>query len=78
MKGPETSMSLLTRNLFYLYEGLRDVFIYKTSMRPPEASQRRICSTYMKGSRDLHEPPNKEFVPYMKGPIRSKRFVLPI
>ena len=24
MKGPETSMSLLTRNLFYLYEGLRD------------------------------------------------------
>ena len=40
MKGPETSMSLLTRNLFYLYEGLRD---------PSEASQRRICSTYMKG-----------------------------
>ena len=24
MKGPKTSMDLLTRNLFYLYEGLRD------------------------------------------------------
>ena len=24
MKGPKTSMSLLTRNLVYLYEGLRD------------------------------------------------------
>ena len=53
MKGPETSMSLLTRNLFYLYEGLRD---------PSEASQRRICSTYMRGPKNLHEPLNKQFV----------------
>ena len=34
MKGPETTTSLPKRNLFHLYEGLRD----------------------------LHEPPNKEFV----------------
>ena len=30
MKGRETSMSLLTRNLFYLYERPRDL------QRPPE------------------------------------------
>ena len=38
MKGSETPRSL-PRNLFYLYEGLRD------PQKPPKGT----CSTYMKG-----------------------------
>ena len=50
MKGRETSMSLLTSNLFYLYEGPRDLH------KPPEQG---ICSTYMKGPETSMKPPNK-------------------
>ena len=52
MKGPETSMSLLTRNLFYLYEGLRD---------PRSLPKKNLFYLY-EGPKDLHEPLNKEFV----------------
>ena len=74
MKGRETSMSLLTRNLFYLYERPRD------PSPGSEASRKGICSTYMKGPetsmslltrnlfylyeglRDPQKPPKEEFV----------------
>ena len=45
-------MSLLTRNLFYLYERPRDL------QKPPEKD---LFYLY-EGPRDLHEPVNKEFV----------------
>ena len=49
MKGRETSISRLTRNLFYLYEGPRD---------PRSLPQRNLFDLY-EGPRDFHEPLNK-------------------
>ena len=40
MKGRETSMRLLTKNLFYLYEGPRD---------PQKPNVEELGATYMKG-----------------------------
>ena len=52
MNGPQTSMSLLTRNLFYLYEELRD---------PRSLPKKNLFYLYA-GPKDLHELLNKEFV----------------
>ena len=57
MKGRKTSMSLLTRNLFYLYEGPGDA--QKTSM---SLLTRNLFYLYER-PRDLQKPPEKrEFV----------------
>ena len=52
MKGPETSMSLLTRNLFYLYEG----------PETPRSLPKKNLFYLYEGPKDLHEPLHKEFV----------------
>ena len=53
MKGRKTSMSLLTRNLFYLYEGPRDA----------QSLQRKgTCSTYTKGRETSKSLLTRQFV----------------
>ena len=74
MKGSETPRSLPKENLFYLYEGPKDLH------EPLNKARQGICSTYMKGPetskslltgnlfylyeglRDPQKPPKEEFV----------------
>ena len=68
MKGPETSRSLLDRNLFYLYEGLgslldRNLFyLYEASI---SLLDRNLFYLY-EGPRDLYRPLGQNLF-YMKG-----------
>ena len=56
MKGRKTSMSLLTRNLFYLYEGPGD------AQRPLMSLLTRNLFYLYERPRDLQKPPEKGFV----------------
>ena len=64
MKAPDTSRSLIERNLFYLYEGPRERNLFYLYEGPRDLQKlHRMNSFYLyEGPRELHNLHRKEFV----------------